>query len=77
MRPLKLSTPPGPVLTALGATSYYDCAARPRAGAHRRPFLPQTLHDTRFYYFAFTYRYLFGGRRAGRTSCVRDLNGKG
>ena len=35
------------------------------------------MHDTRFYYYAFTYRFLFGGRRAGRTSGVRDLAGEG
>ena len=29
-------------------------------------------YDARFYYFAFSYRYLYGGRRAGRTSCVRE-----
>ena len=44
-------------------------AARSRAGARARPTL-DVMYETRFYYFAFTYRYSFGGRRAGRTSCA-------
>jgi hypothetical protein len=28
------------------------------------------LHEARYYFYAFTYRYSYGGRRAGRTSCV-------
>jgi hypothetical protein len=34
------------------------------------------MHEARFYYFAFTYRYLYGGRRAGRTAGVR-MTGEG
>ena len=33
---------------------------------------PDTMHEARsYFYYAFTYRYSYGGRRAGRTSCAR------
>jgi hypothetical protein len=35
------------------------------------------MHSARFYYYAFTYRFPFGGRRAGRTSGVRDVTEQG
>lgn len=32
------------------------------------------MHEARFYfYYAFTYRYSFGGRRAGQTSRAREV----
>jgi hypothetical protein len=47
-------------LTALRPPTYYELiasaeATKPAGG------LSELMHDTRFYYFAFTYRFLFGG----------------
>ena len=45
--------------------------ARVRAARPSRTL--KVMHEARYYFYAFTYRYSFGGRRAGRTSCAREL----
>ena len=64
------------VLTALRRLTYY-LTRTPRSQGPQTTVSRDRMQDTRFYYFAFTYRYLFGGRRAGRTSRVRDLTEQG